>query len=65
MALTLRRAAAHVGEFVTYTNPIDRKTKEIGVIERVDHRVVWVEYESWSTPVATHPDNLTLDRSSR
>lgn len=64
MAMTLREARGQVGGVVIYVNPIDRKTQELGVIERVDHRMVWVDYESWSTPVPTHPDNLTLDRSS-
>lgn len=65
MAMTLAKAERHIDAVVIYTNPITRKPTDIGVIHRVDHRMVWVLYDSWPEPLPTHPANLTLDRKNR
>ncbi|MBM4626690.1 hypothetical protein GS453_14700 [Rhodococcus hoagii] len=65
MAMTAREAQRHIGERVLYTSPVTRQMSGFGVIVSADERWIHVLYPGSREPIKTHPDNLTLDRSSR
>lgn len=65
MAMTTREARTNSGRRVLYTSPASREVTDSGVIVSADDRWIYVLYPGSREPIKTHPDNLTLDRSSR
>ncbi|NKR72937.1 hypothetical protein GS492_09810 [Rhodococcus hoagii] len=65
MAMTTREARESTGRRVLYASPASREVIESGVIVSADDRWIYVLYPGTRRPIKTHPDNLTLDRSSR
>ena len=65
--MTLADAIENPGAAVIYTHPATGKA-EVGVICHASHGtrgLVYVYYGENSQPLATHPANLTFDRSRR
>lgn len=65
--MTLADAIEHPGCHVIYTHPATG-AKEYGVISHASQStrgLVYVHYGENTAPLATHPDNLELNRSRR
>lgn len=63
--MTLEEGRQNIDATVIYYSVATRKPSETGVIVSVDDRWIYVQYRGSQKPIGTHPDNLTIDRSSR
>jgi hypothetical protein len=61
--MKLSTARRKIGAPVVYHSVATGLPADVGVITRVDDRMVWVRYAGSTHSIETHPDNLQLRRT--